>query len=57
MLAETDHRFVLSNLGRYTDVVRLKNGKPLTVRFIEPKDGDALVSYFRSLSRRRATIV
>lgn len=52
MLAEPDHRFVLSNLGRYTDVVRLKSGKPLTVRFIEPKDADALLSYFRSLSRQ-----
>lgn len=52
MLAEPDHRFVLGNLGRYTDVVRLKDGKPLTVRFIEPKDADALLFYFRSLSRQ-----
>lgn len=52
MLAESDHRFVLSNLGRYTDVVRLKDGKSLTVRFIEPKDADALLFYFRSLSRQ-----
>lgn len=52
MLAEPYHRFVLSNLGRYTDVVRLKGGRPLTVRFIEPKDADALLFYFRSLSRQ-----
>ena len=52
MLAETDHRFVLGNLGRYTDIVRLKDGRSLTVRFIEPKDADALSSYFRSLSRQ-----
>ncbi len=52
MLAEPDHRFVLSNLERYTDVVRLKGGKPLTVRFIEPKDADALLTYYRSLSRQ-----
>lgn len=52
MLAVAGHRFTLSNLGRYTDVIRLKNGASLTVRFIEPKDADALLSYFRSLSRR-----
>lgn len=52
MLAEIDHRFVLGNLGRYTDIVRLKDGRSLTVRFIEPKDADALSSYFRSLSRQ-----
>lgn len=52
MLAVADHRFTLSNLGRYTDVIRLKNGASLTVRFIERKDADALLSYFRSLSRR-----
>ncbi|HEX7884268.1 MAG TPA: GNAT family N-acetyltransferase [Afipia sp.] len=52
MLAEPDHRFVLSNLGRYTDVLRLKSGGLLTVRFLETKDADALLSYFRSLSRQ-----
>lgn len=51
MLAAADHRFALSNLGRYTDVLRLKGGKPLTVRFVEPRDADALLDYFRSLSR------
>lgn len=52
MLAQPDHRFVLRNLERYTDIVRTKGGRPLTVRFIEPKDSDALLSYFRSLSRQ-----
>lgn len=52
MLADADHRFVLSNLGRYTDVLRLRNGKPLTVRFLELGDADALLTYFRQLSRQ-----
>lgn len=52
MLAQPDYSFVLNNLGRYTDIVRLKNGRPLTVRFIEQKDGESLLSYFRSLSRQ-----
>jgi acetyltransferase len=52
MLAAADHRFTLSNLGRYTDVLRLKGGKTLTVRFVEPRDADALSAYFRSLSPR-----
>lgn len=52
MLAAADHRFTLSNLGRYTDVLRLRGGKTLTVRFVEPRDADALLAYFRSLSQR-----
>ncbi len=52
MLAAADHRFTLSNLGRYTDVLRLRGGKVLTVRFVEPRDADALLTYFRSLSQR-----
>lgn len=52
MLAQPDYRFALNNLGRYTDIVRLKNGRPLTVRFIEQKDADALMAYFRGLSRQ-----
>jgi acetyltransferase len=51
MLAAAD-RFTLSNLGRHTDVLRLKSGKTLTVRFVEPGDADALRAYFRSLSPR-----
>jgi len=51
MLAAAD-RFTLSNLGRYTDVLRLKGGKTLTVRFLELRDADSLLEYFRSLSPR-----
>lgn len=35
---------------RFSDVLRLRNGRLLTVRFVEPDDGPALQSYFRSLS-------
>jgi hypothetical protein len=52
MLAAADHRFTLSNLGRYTDVLRLRGGKTLTVRFVEQRDAVALLTYFRSLSQR-----
>ena len=52
MLAAPDHRFVLSNLGRYTDVLRLRGGRSLTVRFLELRDAEALLDYFRSLSQR-----
>lgn len=51
MLAAPDRRFVLSNLGRYTDVLRLRGGRSLTVRFLEPRDAKALLDYFRSLSQ------
>jgi len=40
----------LNNLGQHTDVLRLRDGKALTVRFVEPADGDALQGFFRSLS-------
>lgn len=52
MLAQPDYSALLTNLGRYTDIVRLKGGRPLTVRFIEQKDADALMAYFRGLSRQ-----
>jgi acetyltransferase len=52
MVPPADHRFILSNLGRYTDVLRLRGGKTLTVRFVEPRDAEALLAYFRSLSQR-----
>lgn len=51
MPADADHRFTLNNLGRYTDVLRLRDGRALTVRFLEPRDADALQDYFRSLSQ------
>jgi RimJ/RimL family protein N-acetyltransferase len=38
------------DLRQHTDIVRLRNGRSLTVRFVEPKDAEALQNYFRSLS-------
>lgn len=52
MLAAADHRFIPSNLDRYTDVLRLKGGTSLTVRFLQRRDAEALLTYFRSLSQR-----
>lgn len=52
MLAQPDDNSLLTNLGSYTDILRLKSGRPLTVRFIERRDADALMSYFRALSRQ-----
>ena len=40
------------NLRQHSDLLRLRNGKSLTVRFIEPGDAGALQAYFRSLSVR-----
>jgi RimJ/RimL family protein N-acetyltransferase len=42
----------LDDLKQYSDVLRLRSGKSVTVRFIEPRDGEALQDYFRSLSVR-----
>lgn len=38
------------DLAKFTDVVRLDNGRTLTIRFAEVADADALQSYFRGLS-------
>jgi GNAT superfamily N-acetyltransferase len=40
------------NLRQHSDILRLRNGKFVTVRFVEPGDSDALQGYFRSLSVR-----
>jgi RimJ/RimL family protein N-acetyltransferase len=40
----------LDQLRQYSDVLRLRTGKSLTVRFLEPQDAGALRSYFRSLT-------
>jgi GNAT superfamily N-acetyltransferase len=40
----------LDDLRQHSDILRLRNGKPLTVRFVEPQDAEALQHYFRSLS-------
>jgi GNAT superfamily N-acetyltransferase len=40
------------NLQQYSDVVRSHQGEAVTVRFVEPRDGEELQNYFRSLSTR-----
>ncbi len=40
------------DLRQHTDVLRLRSGESLTVRFVEPRDAEALQNYFRSLSVR-----
>jgi len=42
----------LNDLRQHSDILRLRNGKSLTVRFVEPDDADALQAHFRSLSAR-----
>jgi GNAT superfamily N-acetyltransferase len=42
----------LDELRQHSDVVRLRGGKSLTVRFLEPGDGEALQAYFRALTTR-----
>ena len=44
--------FRLNELRQHSDILRLRNGKPLMVRFAEPGDAEALQAYFRSLSTR-----
>ena len=52
MRAESNRWFPLNNLGRYTDVLRLRGGRTLTMRFLEARDADGLQNYFQSLSQR-----
>jgi GNAT superfamily N-acetyltransferase len=42
--------FRLSDLRQHSDQLRLRGGKSLTVRFVEPGDAGALQGFFRSLS-------
>jgi GNAT superfamily N-acetyltransferase len=42
----------LNDLRQHSDILRLRNGKSLTLRFVEPEDADALQGYFRSLTVR-----
>lgn len=42
----------LNDLKQYSDVLLTRSGKPLTVRFVEPRDAEALQDYFRALSVR-----
>lgn len=40
------------DLRQYSDVLRARSGEALTVRFVEPRDAEALQNYFRSLTTR-----
>ena len=42
----------LNDLKQYSDVLLSRSGKPFTVRFVEPRDAEALQAYFRGLSVR-----
>jgi GNAT superfamily N-acetyltransferase len=44
--------FRSDDLRQHSDILRLRTGKALTVRFVEPDEADALQGYFRSLSVR-----
>jgi GNAT superfamily N-acetyltransferase len=45
-------RLRFDDLGQYSDVLRSRRGDAVTVRFVEPRDGEELQAYFRSLSAR-----
>jgi GNAT superfamily N-acetyltransferase len=40
------------DLRQHSDILRLRTGGSLTVRFVEPRDAEALQAYFRALSVR-----
>jgi RimJ/RimL family protein N-acetyltransferase len=42
----------LDDLRQHSDVLRLRSGETLAVRFVEPRDAEALQAYFRALSIR-----
>jgi RimJ/RimL family protein N-acetyltransferase len=42
----------LNDLRQHSDTLRLRTGKSLSVRFVEPRDAEALQAYFRSLTVR-----
>jgi RimJ/RimL family protein N-acetyltransferase len=42
----------LDDLRQYSDVLRSRSGEAVNVRFVEPRDAEALQSYFRSLTAR-----
>src|SRR5258708_32321868 len=42
----------LNDLRQHSDILRLRGGGSLTVRFVEPRDAERLQGYFRSLSVR-----
>lgn len=50
MVAFSANHANLDPLDKFTDVVRLRTGEALIIRFVTSSDGDVLQSYFRSLS-------
>lgn len=40
----------LDDLRQHSDILRLRSGQSLTVRFLEPGEGEALQAYFRALA-------
>jgi RimJ/RimL family protein N-acetyltransferase len=42
----------LNDLRQHSDTLRLRSGKSVTLRFVEPHDADALQAYFRALTVR-----
>jgi GNAT superfamily N-acetyltransferase len=42
----------LNDLRQHSDILRLRSGGSLMVRFVEPRDAESLQGYFRSLSVR-----
>jgi RimJ/RimL family protein N-acetyltransferase len=42
----------LNDLRQHSDILRLHSGNAVTVRFVEPRDAEALQAYFRGLSTR-----
>jgi GNAT superfamily N-acetyltransferase len=45
-------RLRFDDLRQYSDVLRSRQGDAITVRFVEPRDGEELQNYFRSLTAR-----
>jgi RimJ/RimL family protein N-acetyltransferase len=44
--------FRIDQLKQYSDVLRSRDGRAVTVRFVEPRDAEELQNYFRSLTTR-----
>ncbi len=42
----------LNDLRQHSDILRLRTGKSLTLRFVEPGDAEVLQAYFRALTTR-----
>jgi GNAT superfamily N-acetyltransferase len=40
------------DLRQHSDILRLRTGKSVTLRFVEPQDAEILQAYFRSLTTR-----